>query len=315
MEHFEPGTSESNKEPTTNEGPVQTSQVEVLPKLATGPRTPAGKVRSKKNAVSHGIFTAGILKGVERKADHARLVEELRDHFQAQGPWEELLLEKMAMILMRQGRVLIAESAEILREHGGERLRREALDLEDRINSKSSERGLMEFLDNRFVLARCTKLVTDWRERVSQRGYDAYFDFALMRKLYGRCPAEELDKRTQEQIKTLSSPAVKTHPGVRSDQEKHEFQEKQCKDLLSRLDDEIEYLKHTKSVFEDLGRASRVYEQDCQLVPRAEILDRLIRYEAHLNRQFDHAVNQLERSIRMRLGHRLPPSINIEIEQ
>jgi hypothetical protein len=178
------------------------------------------------------------------------------------------------------------------------------------INSRKSERGLMEFLDNPFVLDRCIKLTTDWRERVHQRGYDAYFDFPLMRKLYGRCPAEQLDAHTQQQIKAFSSSELKKCD-VRSDQEKYEFQEKQCKDLLSKLDADIEYLQYTKSVFDDLGRASN--EKESQLVPRAEILDRLIRYEAHLSREFDRTVNQLERSIRTRLGRLEPPTLNIEI--
>jgi hypothetical protein len=308
MENFELEQSKSNKEPTINEGPVQTSQVEVLPKPATGSRTPDGKGRYKMNAVSHGIFTNGILKGIERKADHARIVEELRDHFQAEGPWEELLVEKMAMILMRQRRVLIAESAAILKERSGESLWKEALEQEDRINSKKSERGLMECLDNPFVLARCIKLMTDLRERVCQRGCDAYFDFPLMRKLYGTCRAEELCTRTQQQIKELSSSEMEERD-VQSDQEK------QCKALLSKLDETIEYLKHTKSVFDDLGRASRMYEKGSQLVPRAEILDRLIRYEAHLSREFDRTKNYLERSIQMRLGHPQPPTLNIEIGQ
>jgi DNA primase large subunit len=129
-----------------------------------------------------------------------------------------------------------------------------------------------------------------------------------MRKLYGTCRAEELCTRTQQQIKELSSSEMEERD-VQSDQEK------QCKALLSKLDETIEYLKHTKSVFDDLGRASRMYEKGSQLVPRAEILDRLIRYEAHLSREFDRTKNYLERSIQMRLGHPQPPTLNIEIGQ
>jgi hypothetical protein len=104
-------------------------------------------------------------------------------------------------------------------------------------------------------------------------------------------------------------------PEVGSDQEKQELQEKQSKDLLSQLDEEIEYLKHTKSVLDDLGRASRVHEKDSQLVPRAENVDRIIRYEAHICREVDRTLAQLLQSIRMRLGHPAPPSFNIEIGQ
>ena len=314
MENFEPERIESNKEVRTNEEPVQTAQAELLSKAATGPRTPGGKRRSKMNAAKHGIFAAGILDGVERKADHDKLVEKLRDHFQPQDTHDELLIEKVAMLYRRHGRLLIAESAEILRERSGEKLWREALEQEDRLRSKKSDRGLMEFLDNPFVVDRCLELVNGWRERVCQRGYDVHFDFPLMRKLYGRCRAEDLDTRTQERIRALANSEVKK-PQVRSDQEKQELREKEFKDLLSQLDEDIEFLKHAKSVFDNLGSASRAYEKDSQLVPRGENLDRIIRYEAHICREIDRTVAQLLQSIRMRLGHPAPPSVNIEIGQ
>jgi hypothetical protein len=218
------------------------------------------------------------------------------------------------MLYRRHRRLLIAEAAEILRERSGEKLWREALEQEDRLRSKKSDRGLMEFLDNPFVVDRCLELVNGWRERVCQRGYDAHFDFPLMRKLYGRCQAEDLDTRTQERIRALANSEVKK-PQVRSDQEKQELREKEFKDLLSQLDEDIEFLKHAKSVFDNLGSASRAYEKDSQLVPRGENLDRIIRYEAHICREIDRTVAQLLQSIRMRLGHPAPPSVNIEIGQ
>jgi hypothetical protein len=79
MENFELEQSKSNKALTINKEAVQASHPETQAKSAKGPSTPGGKRRSRMNAMSHGIFTAGILKGIERKADHARLVEELRD--------------------------------------------------------------------------------------------------------------------------------------------------------------------------------------------------------------------------------------------
>jgi hypothetical protein len=314
MNDFEPGRSEDKNQPKINEDSIQTSQPEALSKTATGPRTSGGKCRSRMNAAKHGIFTAGILDGVERKADHDKLVAELRDHFQPWDTHDELLIEKLAMLYRRHRRLLIAESAEILKERSGEKLWREALEQEDRLRSKKSDRGLMEFLDNPFIVDRCLELVSGWRERVCQRGYDAIFDFPLMRKLYGRCQAEDLDTRTQERIRALANSEVEK-PQVRSDQEKQELREKEFKDLLSQLDEDIEFLKHAKSVFDNLGSASRAYDKDSQLVPRAENLDRIIRYEAHICREIDRTVAQLLQSIRMRLGHPAPPSVNIEIGQ
>ena len=45
----------------------------------------------------------------------------------------------------------------------------------------------------------------------------------------------------------------------------------------------------------------------------ANWLDRMLRYEASLERAFDRALNQLERQQRMRLGQPVPPSLKVEL--
>jgi hypothetical protein len=57
----------------------------------------------------------------------------------------------------------------------------------------------------------------------------------------------------------------------------------------------------------------REYEKVAALVPSQEVLDRLIRYEAHLSREFDRTLSQLERLQRIRLGHPVPPTLRPEI--
>jgi len=314
MNDFEPGRSGDNNQPTINDESIQTSQPQVLSKSATGPRTPGGKQRSKMNALKHGIFAAGILRGFERKADHEKLVEELRNYFQPQNVIDELRVEKLAMLFGRHRRLLVAESAEILKQRSDYKLQREALEQEDRLNSKKSERGLMEFLANPFVVGRCMQLLTDWRERLLQRGYDAYFDLPLMRKLYGRFPGEEFDVRTQQGITEAFAKSERKKRDAWSEKDTNEFQGKQCKKLMSKLDGEIEYLKHVKSVSDSMSAELTENERNSQLVPRAENVDRIIRYEAHICREVDRTVAQLLQSSRT-LGHPPSPSLNIEIGQ
>jgi hypothetical protein len=63
----------------------------------TGPRTPAGKPRSKYNARIHGIFSCvGVLPG-ESWQDYKSFWNGLRDYFQPGGKAEEILVEEMAM--------------------------------------------------------------------------------------------------------------------------------------------------------------------------------------------------------------------------
>jgi hypothetical protein len=49
------------------------------------------------------------------------------------------------------------------------------------------------------------------------------------------------------------------------------------------------------------------------LVPTQGTLDRLIKYETHLSREFERTLHQLERLQKMRLGQPVAPLINMQI--
>jgi hypothetical protein len=51
-------------------------------------------------------------------------------------------------------------------------------------------------------------------------------------------------------------------------------------------------------------------EAQFQLAP-VEVTDKLLRYQAHLARQFYRAMDQLERLQRQRRGEKVPPPLNI----
>jgi hypothetical protein len=54
---------------------------------------------------------------------------------------------------------------------------------------------------------------------------------------------------------------------------------------------------------------------DAARIPSQEVSDRLLRYEAHLSREFDRTLSQLERLQRMRMGQPVPPTIKVEVSQ
>jgi hypothetical protein len=83
-------------------------------KLATGPRTEAGKRRSSKNSTRHGLFANSVIEG-ESRAQFRALVLALGDDLGITGATGELLIEKLAVNLWRQARLYRAEGAEILR--------------------------------------------------------------------------------------------------------------------------------------------------------------------------------------------------------
>ena len=77
------------------------------------PTDSAGKQKSRRNAVKHGIFAVELLRGRESRAEYNALVDDLIESSQPVGKFEEILVEKLAMTLWRYRRLLQAEAAEI----------------------------------------------------------------------------------------------------------------------------------------------------------------------------------------------------------
>jgi hypothetical protein len=66
---------------------------------STGPRTPEGKARVRRNATRHGLCSYIALmaeEGPEFKEDFKLLLEDLREEHQPNGPTEDILVFKMA---------------------------------------------------------------------------------------------------------------------------------------------------------------------------------------------------------------------------
>jgi len=66
---------------------------------STGPRTPEGKARVRRNATRHGLCSGIALmseEGSVLKNDFKLLLEDLREEHQPNGPTEDILVFKMA---------------------------------------------------------------------------------------------------------------------------------------------------------------------------------------------------------------------------
>ena len=79
----------------------------------TGPTTQLGKARSRSNATKHGIFAVGIVPKLESRAEYLRLLDDLTRDLVPVGRLEEILVEKLTMLVWRYRRLLRAEAVEI----------------------------------------------------------------------------------------------------------------------------------------------------------------------------------------------------------
>jgi hypothetical protein len=105
-------------------GPKKTSAKQLAANRAnarrsTGPRTPAGKARSRWNALRHGVLAKAVipeaLEPYESRPEFAALPATLQDEFAPASAIEEILVERIAVRYWRLARLLRAESGTIAR--------------------------------------------------------------------------------------------------------------------------------------------------------------------------------------------------------
>jgi hypothetical protein len=80
---------------------------------STGPRTAAGKAASSANSVQHGILSRHLILPGERRDEFDALLEQLMGEEQPVGTLEQALVERMAVALWRQRRLVAAETAQL----------------------------------------------------------------------------------------------------------------------------------------------------------------------------------------------------------
>jgi CRISPR/Cas system-associated endonuclease Cas1 len=78
--------------------------------------------------------------------------------------------------------------------------------------------------------------------------------------------------------------------------------------LINREMERLEFFCHHAPVRAEYERAADV---QIRSLPSAEKADRLLRYEAHLERQLYRAMGHLDRFQRRRMGDAVPPPVNV----
>lgn len=77
---------------------------------ATGPRTAMGKATSRRNALKFGIFSNAIVLDGESRPEFELLLGGLRQFHQPEGTLEEVLVDKLSVLLWRYRRLITADS-------------------------------------------------------------------------------------------------------------------------------------------------------------------------------------------------------------
>ncbi len=81
--------------------------------------------------------------------------------------------------------------------------------------------------------------------------------------------------------------------------------------FLQSLQSQIDLLEGLPESLDRITAPREKVEELCRKVPDAPELDRLLRYEASLERSFDRTLSHLERRQRMRLGQPVLPTVEV----
>lgn len=300
---------------------------------ATGPRTAHGKKRSSRNSLKHGIFsTVATIKG-ESRAEFDAFLKGLHESLRPVGALEGLLVEKLALLAWRYRRMVIAEGAEIQKSVDFFQWDRD-LNREHAIDSSLPMAKLAGGLIARFrtpeMIDRCIELLEELRSTVARLGFDVERDRNLLTTLYGtdveNPPRHSLllsyghaamaAQRAREfEIEADENEADENEADSRNDNGRSlRMAAVECDDVFLReVEEQIRWLKRCRKQFGAVEADRTQLELLTRRIPDAAKSDRLLRYEAALERGFDRALGQLERLQRMRLGLATLPAVRLEL--
>ena len=233
-----------------------------------------------------------------------------------EGIVEELLVDKLASLSWRYRRLLSAERAEI--QKNTEFLEWDDLNRQneeaERIGRRQvfeHENGLISKIQNPEILDCCVELLRELREQMKTSGLQYEEDISILDKIYGE--KESLSETPRDDYQQWfdtaeASEEERAREGYATPEE--------CKEnVLDIIDEEIKRLKlfHKKKTSVESQRIR--IEMVRQGVPDAPGLDRLLRYEASLERAFDRTLDRLERLQRLRLGQPVAPRLEVNISK
>jgi hypothetical protein len=260
-------------------------------KKSTGPKTAKGKGFSRKNALKYGLFVrhATDFEALsEDPQEYEKLLNGLREQYQPVGMAEEIEVERIAICYWKLKRAWRYENAVNLAARRD--FVRAELDYQEEYckeKDKQEEALLVE-------LQSAKKEIEDKGE-VSPE---------LKQRMFGMMPGfealwSELEKRFQQLIQ---EPAIA----------------KMARRLKSLGHSRDTYVVTIATFLHEPLRQRReinVWETAIgrYAIPDDEALDKILRYEAAVNRDLGRALDRLERLQRRRNGEMIPPPVSVRL--
>lgn len=269
-----------------------------------GPRTERGKNRSSRNAVKHGIFSAVVLPEESPKM-YRDIFHAFCNYIKPNDRVEEILVEKLAANIWRSKRLIVAESADV--HYTSTRARMECMRAgSSDLRNQEAHTGRMLAVDaHSDSLVRAIELMRRLRSRIQERGFDIDLDDVTLFNLYG--PAADARASTDARVSWAFWRKYSERKKENGPPMDDVSLEEAKKIAIEILDAQIEWAENRREClnpYEDV-RAVLTF-------PSEVALEKIMRYEAHLGREFDRTLQQIERLRRIKTEQ--PTQAPIEVK-
>lgn len=286
---------------------------------STGPRTVAGKAKSKENALTHGLLAKEVViqagEGKENKAEFDRLHAQLWEELNPEGILEGMLVENIAACYWRKRRAFRCEIGEIRKE------------LDSATWRESLERERQFDLAKSFL---CFSHSSNWEMETSSRGTEYLLGVLESVKKV----AEEIGYLGESELDMLAknfgaddfgftrmcgalSYSVREALGkldqAPDDHGHHLSPEKYKKILLQLISVVKQELKEQQKAAEKVEHLELDAKIASLALPPKEAMEKILRYETAIDRQLYRAMGELERLQRQRRGEAVLPPIKVQI--
>ncbi len=279
---------------------------------STGPKTKNGKDVSKLNALKHGLLAQSVVVQGHKFRESPREFKKLCQEFYADqapvGPLEEMLVNQIISLTWRLRRARTAESGEI------------ALSVDTGWWKRENHNPLPLLLAMPHIPG-TERLVT----KLEQSVWGCHYLICCLQGVHRDVErdgelTEEALKDFKGELRDQPNAMVKKLEGFRAwllaNPEKLEpevLRSRHKEEVLKFLDLQIRDKGYWMDRREEREDAEERARQTAAVLPSADVLEKILRYETFLERQLFRAMNQLERLQRRRQGENIPAPLTMEI--
>jgi hypothetical protein len=276
---------------------------------STGPTSRKGKSLSRLNAIKHGLLAKQVVaRGCfyeESPRDFKTLSREFHESLAPVGPLEEMLVSQIIMVAWRLRRVRAAETGEVATnvDNTWWNPRQTPWQMGNGSTWNPLTTSMIDFKGSVAGIQIVIDALQELRNAVEKAGEITRENLKEFQR-YSLQPNEIIGKLQHLRSRFESNPERLT-PG--------ECRQRHVQEVIEYLETQIAEFAELQAIRQEQMDKEDSMRRSAAMMPNADILEKIVRYESALQRQLYRSMNQLERLQRRRLGEPVPPPVVMDV--